>query len=241
MSGSVGVAGGRAPVPLDSALGPSSRLRRRSAEVLAREPFIVLVLGLYTVILTGLLPLFVGSDTWLALVAGRRVAHGWLPHHETLTIWSHGATWIDQQWLGQLLFYGLHAAGGFRLLMFVHVVVLVSAFVLALAFARRGAASRSVAVVGALGLLVIFPSSAARTQAYAFLLFVLVFGLLASNSRNPTRRVLFVLPLLVLWANIHGSAVLGVGLVVIWTVAELLRIGRRAGAVRARAGAVALA
>src|SRR6266511_1056162 len=181
MSGSVGIARDRAP--LLGAEHPDSGLRRRLGRALSREPFAVLVLALDALILTALLPFVVGSDSWLALVGGREVAHDWLPHHDTLTIWPHGATWIDQQWLGQLIFYGIHAAGGFRLLLLV---------------------------------------------------------LLASESRSPSRRVLLALPLLVLWGNIHGSMVLGVGLVVAWSAAQLIRAGRRSGALRERAGAVGL-
>jgi len=239
---SVGIASGKTPAIIDAAVGPIWRVRGRFAEALSREPFVVLVLALYALILTSLLPLVVGSDTWLALVSGRGVAKNWLPRHDTLTVWSHGASWIDQQWLGQLLFYWTQAAGGFRLLLLLHVALLLGAFSLALAFAHRsGASIRSVALVAAPALLAAFPNSAARTQAYAYVLFVLVFWLLASSSRSSTRRVLLVLPVLVLWANIHGSVVLGVGLVVLWAVAELLRLRRRAGAGRTRAGAVGLA
>ena len=239
MSGSVGIARDRAP--LLGAEHPDSGLRRRLGRALSREPFAVLVLALDALILTALLPFVVGSDSWLALVGGREVAHDWLPHHDTLTIWPHGATWIDQQWLGQLIFYGIHAAGGFRLLLLVHVAVLLGSYALALGYAfRSGATSRSVAVVGAFGLLAAFPSSAARTQAYALPLFVLLFRLLASESRSPSRRVLLALPLLVIWGNIHGSVVLGVGLVVAWSAAQLIRAGRRSGALRERAGAVGL-
>src|SRR6266545_3787724 len=170
MSGSVGIARDRAP--LLGAEHPDSGLRRRLGRALSREPFAVLVLALDALILTALLPFVVGSDSWLALVGGREVAHDWLPEHDTLTIWPHGATWVDQQWLGQLVMYGLHAAGGFRLLGVVHVVVI-----------------------------------------------VVVFWLLATDARMPSRRVFLVLPILALWANVHGSAVLGAGLVVLWGVA----------------------
>ena len=61
------------------------------------------------------MPYLVASDTLLALVAGRRIATGSLPHHDTLTIWPHGATWVDQQWLGQLSMYEIHGVGGLRL------------------------------------------------------------------------------------------------------------------------------
>src|SRR6266542_1803523 len=240
MSGSVGIARDRAP--LLGAVHPDAGLRRRLGRALSREPFAVLVLALDALILTALLPFVVGSDSWLALVGGREVAHDWLPHHDTLTIWPHGATWIDQQWLGQLIFYGIHAAGGFRLLLLVHVAVLLGSYALALGYAfRSGATSRSGAVVGAFGLLAAFPSSAARTQAYALPLFVLLFRLLASEWRSPSRRVLLALPLLVLWANIHGSVVLGVGLVVAWAVAQLNRARRPAGARSQRPGALGLA
>jgi hypothetical protein len=73
------------------------------------------------------------------------------------------------------------------------------------------------------------------------LLFVGVFWLLASDALRPSRRVFIVVPLLVLWANVHGSAVLGAGLVIVWAVAELLRFGRRADVWSARGRALALA
>jgi hypothetical protein len=244
-----GSADGLAPVenrlPAD-AVAPSVRARSGVVETLAREPFVLLVLALDALFL-GLRPsIHVRSDTWLALVAGRVVSTDGLPHHDTLTIWAHDKTWIDQQWLGQLLFYWTHAAGGLRLLLFMHVMVLVLAFGLALAFARRaGGSSRSVALVGIVALFVALPNSVARTQSFAYVLFVVLFWLLAADSRTPSRRVLLGLPLLVLWANLHGSAVLGAGLVAVWAAARLIRLGRRGGAeawiARGRAVAVAAA
>jgi hypothetical protein len=243
-----GLAGGvvrvQDPVRLDAAPGLSVRIRSRLAEVLAREPFVVLVLALDAFILSFRPSIHVRSDTWLALVGGRLVWTEWLPHHETLTIWSHGSTWVDQQWLGQLLFYWIHCLGGLRLLLLVHVAILVTGLGLALAFARRsGGSSRSVALVGLAGLFVALPNSAARTQTFAYVLFVVLFWLLALDAKVPSRRVLLALPLLVLWANLHGSAVLGAGLVVVWAIAELIRARRRVDrdAWLARARAVALA
>src|SRR6266511_3374864 len=61
-----------------------------------------------------------------------------------------------------------------------------------------------------------------------------------SAMRSGAERRREALPLLVLWGNIHGSVVLGVGLVVAWSAAQLIRAGRRSGALRERAGAVGL-
>src|SRR5206468_1239639 len=130
------------------------------------------------------------------------------------------------------------------LVLFVNAVVLVAAFALALGVARSsGGSSRSVALVGAVALFVAFPNSVARTQVFAFLFFVAVFALLAWDSRAASRRVFLVLPLLVLWANVHGSAVLGAGLVVLAALASVVRAVRRPGVgkIVLRAAVLALA
>ena len=81
------------------------------------------------------------------------------------------------------------------------------------------AAQPDVAVIGVVALFVALPNSVARTQSFAYVLFVALFWLLATDSRTPSRRILLALPLLVLWANVHGSAVLGASLVALWAVA----------------------
>jgi hypothetical protein len=241
MEGSGGLARVHAPAPLETAVRPQRLRRDRLVELLAREPFLILLVVLQAFILSVRLPDRLQSDTWLTLVAGRLVANDGLPHHETLTVWSHGRRWIDQQWLGQLLMYWLHAVGGIRTLLLVHVAFLTASFALALVFARRsGASSRSVALVGIVALLVSVTNSVARTQSFAFLLFVGLFWLLAAETRRPTRGVFLALPLLVVWANIHGSVILGVGLVLLWAFAKIVRIGRRRDAWTERGRAIAL-
>ena len=52
-----------------------------------------------------------------------------------------------------------------------------------------------------------------RTQSFALPLFAATLWLLLDDARRPSRRVFWTLPLLVLWANVHGSVLLGAGLV----------------------------
>jgi hypothetical protein len=238
-----GCAAGLARLPrVEASARTLARGRGRLTDLLAHEPFLILLVAIEALVLCFRLPNQVRSDTWLSILGGRLVTNDGIPHHDTLTIWAHGHSWIDQQWLGQLAFYGLHALGGFRLLLLVHVLLLLSGFALALVFARRsGGSARSVALVGIGGLLVALPNSAVRTQSVAFLLFVALFWLLASDARRASRRVFLVLPLLVLWANIHGSAMLGAGLVAVWAFAELVRAGRRRAAWPRRARALGAA
>ena len=95
----------RAP-GLDYGDGAAS-VRARAAAVadwFGREAFLVVLFAIYVVGLTWNLPSHVASDTWMTFAFGREIVHNGLPHHDVLTVWAHGRTWIDQQWLGQLFY-----------------------------------------------------------------------------------------------------------------------------------------
>jgi hypothetical protein len=68
-----------------------------------------------------------------------------------------------------------------------------------------------------------------RAQTAALPLFAAVLWLLVDASRRGVRRrTLLALPLLVVWANLHGSVVLGAGLTVLLALVELVRARRLA-------------
>ncbi len=60
-----------------------------------------------------------------------------------------------------------------------------------------------------------------RPQSFAYVLFVGVLWLLFDDLRAPSRRIYLVLALLVLWANLHGSVVVGSALVSGYALIEL--------------------
>jgi hypothetical protein len=165
-------------------------------------------------ILLVLAPAAFDDDTWLALVAGRELWSTGLPHHELLTSISHGVNWVDDQWLSQSLMYALYRIGGLGLLAVVHAGLITSGVAGTVLGARRlGGSARTVMRLLPLGLWLVLFSQEVRTQAYVYPLFVATLYLLAEDSRRPSRRVYWCVPLLVLWANLHGSATLGAGLV----------------------------
>jgi hypothetical protein len=189
------------------------RLVQPALLLLRREPFPVLFLAATVVALIYRLPTELAQDSWLSLVAGRAVAHG-LPHHDFLTALTYGRTWIDQQWLAQLCLYGLFVAGGIKLAMLIHVALIVLAVAAGIAVARwRGASSIRVAMVAGACVPITSVSWQLRTQTLACPLFVLLLWLLVADSLAPSRRVFLALPILALWANLHGSVVLAALLV----------------------------
>src|SRR6266487_4074545 len=103
-----------------------------------REAFLVVLFAIYVVGLTWNLPSQVASDTWMTLAYGREVVHHGLPSHDALTVWAHGRTWVDQQWLGQIFYYGLYALGGIRAVLAVNAPLAAGTGLAVLAARRRG-------------------------------------------------------------------------------------------------------
>jgi hypothetical protein len=206
---------------------PAGRLHVRGLALLERAPGLVALFALYVVVVLAALPQTLVQDSWLTLVSGREIAQHGLPSTDTLTAWSHGKPWIDQQWLAQIVFYGLDRLGGIKLVLLAHAFLLASAFAAALAVARRRASQTSVALVGVLCMFLAPWALQMRAQSFAPLLFVGLMGLLVADSRAPTRRVLLVLPILALWANLHGTAVLGAALVALRAVTRLRAVPER--------------
>jgi hypothetical protein len=192
--------------------------------LLERDAFSIIVIAIWTSLLLLTMPFLVGQDTFLAFVDGRLIAQHGLPHVDTLTYWTLGRPWIDQQWGAHLAFYELGRHGGLRLAAVVATACLAGALVAATVATRKlGASSRS-AAIGLLLPLVGAPWLAqVRTQSLALVPFVLVYALLACDSRRPGRRVLLVLPVLVVWANLHGSVVLAAGLTGLYGLTLLRR------------------
>jgi hypothetical protein len=177
------------------------------------------------------------ADSWLSFLAGHEIVTHGLPHTDGLAVLSHGRPWVDQQWLGQLTLYALDRGGGLKLVLFASVVIQLAALMLGLRFARRrGAPPLAIAPIALATWLV--SNSWLRTQVFSQLLFVVLLSVLAGQSRKPSPRVFLALPLLALWANLHGAAVVGAALVALLglsEVVELVRLRQRSAGKWARA------
>jgi hypothetical protein len=191
-------------------------LARRIGAFLDRNAFVIVALAGAGVLQLSFAMLAVTPDAWYTLLGGRIVSRSWLPHHEVLTILGHGRVWVDQQWLAHVMLYGLWAAGRWPLALTALAAMSVTAFGLAAATARiLGATARSTALLLLPCFLVGFVNTSFRAQTLTYILFALILLLLLRDEARPGREVFLVFPLLVLWANMHGSVVLGAGLVVL--------------------------
>jgi hypothetical protein len=205
---------------------------------LADEGLVVTIVAVFGTIVFATAPYMLQPDSWLTFIGGQQIwTHG-IPHHDTLAVVSRGQPWIDQQWLAQLATYGFAQVFGNGITVAVNAVLVVGAFACACRLARRSASARSVVLFAFLA--VPFSFSSLRAQTLAYVLFVPLFAFLCAQSRRPTRRVWLTLPLLVLWANVHGSVVIAAGLVGLLGVIQFFQGLRRRGALLAAGAALSV-
>ena len=178
---------------------------------------------------------WLSSDGWFSILYGREILHHGFPHHDTLTLLGAGHVWVDQQWLGHVALYGLMALGGPKLTTLTTALLFAAAFLSAIFLARRRGASIPAVIVVALPAS-LYAATFVQAEVFSRLFFLAVLTLLAAESRHRTRRVWLVLPLLALWANVHGAVVFGAGLVALLGAIELWQ--HRAGTNRGRAAMI---
>lgn len=195
--------------------GPATPRFAGIARVLEENGTLIVVLAVFAILVVVDLRHELVADGWMALLSGREVAQHGLPSHDFITVWAHGRHWVDQQWLAQLFLYELDRIGGIKLVMLVHAILSSSALaVVAIAARRFGATARAVTWVCVPVMVSYFQgASVMRPQTLTFVLFALLLWLLARDQTTPSRRTYLVFPVLILWANLHGSVVVAAAMV----------------------------
>jgi hypothetical protein len=170
------------------------------------------------------------ADSYRLLYAGRYIAQHGIPHHEVFTLAAAGHPFADQQWLAELVDYEAWRIGGYAGLALLSAIVFGSGYALLAALLRRRGASVALAVsCGALAIFGALSLIFVRAQLFAIPLFVLILWLcLGDAGASRLRlRIVLVLPLLALWANLHGSVLIGAGLVAAYFGFRAVGMGRR--------------
>jgi hypothetical protein len=183
------------------------------------------------------------SDTYITLYAGRWIsAHG-IPHTDPFTVAAHGRPWVDQQWLAHVLFYQAWSIGGLAAVGALSAVAIAASFgMLAGLMVRLGVTPARAVVWSTVAFFVCATNTVTRAQSFAYPLFVLLLWLVLRCDRRAgfDRRALVGLPLLAVWANVHGSALMAAALYSAWCVYRGVRSGHDR-ALRAAAAYLAVA
>ena len=214
---------------------PTSRFRFTSGHVLG-----AVLLGGVFVYLAGY-PLWY-TDIWAHAKYGEWYwQHAAMPGVEPLSPFSdREAAFADVAWLSQVVYYGLYEMGagiaggdaasrlrgGAEALRSFHLLLLIARLTLLWLALRRFGGSSAWALVG-LGLYVMavgFGSAVQRPQAFGLFLVVLVIYALSSPALS--RRAAIGLPMaFCLWANLHGTFVVGLAVLGLHTLGRAVERG----------------
>ncbi|MBV9511050.1 MAG: hypothetical protein JO303_12295 [Caulobacteraceae bacterium] len=180
--------------------------------------------------------MFLDGDTNWHLAAGRWIlAHAAAPHADPFSYTAFGKPWIDLEWLSEALMALAYALGGWATVMvLMGAAVAATLGVVGVELRRRLGGAASVGV-----LLVCLPMIArhvlARPHILALPLLAAWLAALLAARRRGTAPSLWLTLLMTLWANLHGSDLIGLALVVPFGLEAVLDAGagrRRSTALR---------
>ncbi|MGZ8739456.1 MAG: hypothetical protein ACXWZ8_02525 [Gaiellaceae bacterium] len=133
--------------------------------------------------------------------------------------------WVNVPVLGELVFHALQVVGGDRGLLLAQLVAAAAALtLLAVGMRAFGAPDAASALVLMLVFFAAVPSFIiVRAQLFSLVLFCAALLLLRAEARRPSRRVWLLVPLIAIWANLHGAVLVGLAIAAAYLVLERLR------------------
>jgi hypothetical protein len=168
------------------------------------------------------------ADTYWQIAVGRWIFdHGAVPRVDPFSFTFPGAPWIAFEWLSELIY-----AATFSLSSWIGVAAL-AAFAIALAFSLLARfLLRELAPIPALILILAAvvltaPHMLARPHVLVFPIMVAWAAALVRTTDEGSNPPYAALPLLILWANLHGSVIVGIGLIGPAILEKLLQAKKR--------------
>ena len=162
------------------------------------------------------------SDTGWHIRTGDWILENFaVPRQDLFSFSKPGGEWFAWEWLSDVVFALVHRYAGLAGLVLLAALVISLVFTMLYRFMIRRGANAPVAV--ALALVASYAASVhwlARPHMFSWA-FALAFYWILEQTPAEKKRIFWLVPLTVLWTNMHGSFVLGLFLVGIYAAAEL--------------------
>jgi len=153
-------------------------------------------------------------DSYWHLVVGRWIVeHGAVPHVDPFSYTMLGAHWIAFEWLSEVAYATAFGISGWSGVVALAAVAIALAFGLLTHLLLRELAAVHVLVLTMAALVLASPHMLARPHVLALPVMVAWTGALVRSMDYSLHPPYVALPLLILWANLHGSVGLGVALI----------------------------
>ncbi len=184
-----------------------------------------------TRLLRGSLPLWVGvviyavlilcgdrllqdPDTQWQITIGQWILdHHAVPHTDIYSFTMRGQPWISTQWLAQLAYAQLYAWFGWAGPVVLAAVAGAVTFALLAGYLGRSVSESAALVFVAVALALTAPHLLARPHMLALPIMVAWIGELIAAADRRQAPSFWLLPLMALWANVHGGFVFGLAMI----------------------------
>jgi hypothetical protein len=170
--------------------------------------------GVYVLLLTQGSKLLNDPDTYSHIAVGRWIiAHGAVPTTDPFSFSMQGAPWIAFEWLSEVIYAAIFALAGWPGVVALAAAAAALAVGLLTRFLLRELAPTPALLMVVAAIVLLAPHLLARPH---MLTLPVMMAWAAALVRGMDRRApppYWALPLLVLWANLHGSVVLALGLI----------------------------
>ena len=185
----------------------------------------------YLTLITKMVSLLRDSDSYWHIVVGQWIIdHHAVPHVDLFSFTMRGAPWITSAWLSEVLYFAAFKLVGWPgPAMLAALSASIAFFLLTLLLLKRLPNVPVMILVGA-GIAMTTQHTLARPHILIFPLMVLWTDALLRATEERRAPSVAYLPLITLWANLHGSFTLGLALIApfafeaLWTADKSARL-----------------
>ena len=158
------------------------------------------------------------GDFWFHLKTGEYIFNtGLIPKQEIFSFTAYGRTWIAHGWLAGAFFYAVYSKVGLYPLMFIFALLTTFAFWIVFRRTDGHPLIRYFAIV--LGTCAVLPNLGVRPRIFSLLLVSIFLVLLTDHvQERKMRAIWWLVPLMVLWVNLHGGFIIGLLLIALTLV-----------------------
>jgi len=164
-------------------------------------------------------------DIWYHLATGKHIltTHE-IPTQDIFSYTAFGKPWVSATWLTQCIFYLLFLMGGLNALVLFKVFVLTLTFFVILLLMRLRKVDLFMGVLTVILTVLVARSRFTVRPHILSLLFLSIYSyILFDFSRKNSKIIWTLLPLQLIWSNLHSESLLGIALVSIYFISRIIK------------------
>jgi hypothetical protein len=164
----------------------------------------------------------IDPDLWWHLKVGEQIIDTRsIPHTDDYSFTKQGSEWVAHEWLSEVILVGIYRLSGFVGLVVIFPLVIVIA--LWLTYRRCDGKPYAAGIAILLAAAASSPLFGIRPQMLTLLLASIYIVLLERfDPKEQSRRLWWLVPLMLLWVNLHAGFALGLALIALYIIRALL-------------------